>query len=373
MRKVSIEPIFPNTIVLPGNSQKIVYLDLNHWITLSKLRISSIESGQRNLFNDFVDHVENNRACFPLSLHTYVELEKNINHEQRKRLRHAIEEISRFSVVTSLHVVASHELEALLDVMIRSNPSPFGPVDYLDRGVMRAAGLDGRPRVFDRNGKDITEEYFEKYPDKEYLASTLREGFLRLNRSIIDGLSPENEAEFRNRGWDPEKLLTPYSEMAQLEQDLVEQLDDDPVYRSDPSRLKKLVSARYVYHLLNATMKSAFRIRGVEQLEEVFRPGTDDVCVLDRMPSFDVFVSLMTSLHKNPKHKWKQNHIHDVFALALTVPYCDIVVTDKEMTSHVNRTGVDKRMDTVVVSKLTHVSEHICANTRVRRRRKEVC
>ena len=356
---MSIEPAWPNTIVRSGNSQKIVYLDLNHWITLSKLRISSIRSGERNLFDDFVDHAANNRACFPLSLHTYVELEKNTNHEQRKRLRHAIEQISRFNVVTPLHVVSRHEVEALMNIVVGPNPSPFGFVNYLDWGVMRAAGLDGRTRVIDGDGKDVTEEFFENYPDKEFLASTLSEGLMDLNRSVIDGPSPENEAEFRNEGWSPEKLLAPYSEMARLEEDLLKQLDEDPSYRSDPSRLRKLVSARYVYHLLNATLKSAFRDRGVEKLEEVFRPGTDDVCVLDRMPSFDVFVSLMKSLHKNPKHKWKENHIHDIFALALTVPYCDIVVTDKEMTSHVKRTGVDKRMGTIVVSNVTEVSEHI--------------
>ena len=209
-----IEPVWPNTIVLSGNSKKIVYLDLNHWITLSKLRISSIDSGQRNLFDEFVEHVENNRACFPLSLHTYVELEKNTNHEQRKRLRHAIEKISLFNVVTTLHIVASHEVEALLNLVIGPNPSPFGFVNYLDWGVMRAAGLDGRPRVIDRDGKDVTEEFFENYPDKEYLASTLREGFIDLNRNVIDGPSPENEAEFRNGGWNPERMLAPYSEMA---------------------------------------------------------------------------------------------------------------------------------------------------------------
>ena len=354
-----IEPVFPTTIVLSRDSQKIVYLDLNHWITLSKLRISSIDSGQKNLFDEFVNHVENNRACFPLSLHTYIELEKNTNHEQRRRLRQAIEKISRFSVVTSLHVVASHEVEALLNMVIGPNPKPFGFVNYLDWGVMRAAGLDGRPCVVDRDGKDVTEEVFENYPDKEYLASTLWEGLMDLNRSVIDGPGPEKIAEFRRGGYNPDKLLAPYSEIARLEEDLLKQLDEDPRYRINPSRLRKLVSARYVYHLLNETMKSAFRSRGIELLEEVFRPGTDDVCVLDRMPSFDVFVSLMTSLHKNPKHMWKQNHIHDVFALALTVPYCDVVVTDKEMSSHVKRTGVGKRMGTVVVSKLADVSEHI--------------
>ena len=104
---------------------------------------------------------------------------------------------------------------------------------------------------------------------------------------------------------------------------------------------------------------TAIQSRGVEQFTEVFRPGTDNVCMLNRMPSFDVFVSLMTSFHRNRHHKWKENHIHDIFALALAVPYCDIVLTDKEMASHVKRTRVDKRMGTVVLSKLEDLCERL--------------
>ena len=326
---------------------------------MSKLRISSLESKTRNLFSEIVDYVENGRASFPLSLHTYVELEKNRNYEQRKRLRQAIEQASRFRVVTSLHIVASHEVEALLNDIIGLRSKPFGFVSYLDWGVMRSAGLDGRPRVKDQDGRDVTEQFFRNYPDKQYLESTLREAFVNLNRSVIEGPNPEDEGGFRMSGWNPEKLLAPYEEMVLLEEDLEKQLDEDPGYRNNSKLLRKLVSARYVHHLLNGTLKSAFRSRGVERLESVIRPGTDDVCVLDRMPSFDVFVSLMTSLHRNPKHRWKENHVHDIFALALTVPYCDIVVTDKEMASHVKRTGVAKRMGTVVLSRLGDLSKHI--------------
>lgn len=353
-------PLFPKTIVLPkNNSLKIVYLDLNHWIRLSKLRLSSKESGTRNLFDEILVHMENNRACFPLSFYTFVELAKNSNYEQRKRLGHAIEQVSLFFVVTSLHVVASHEVEALFNKIIGPNPNPFGFVRYLDWGVMRSAGLDGRLRVINGKDKDVTEAYIKNYPDKEFLLSKLREASLNLNRSVIEGPSPGDEAEFRANGWNPENLLEQYKKMAEFEKVLVKELDEDPKYRCDSGLLRNLVSARYICHLLNDTFWEGLRNRGVERLEEVFRPDSDDICQMDRMPSFDVFVSLMTSLHKNPNHGWKENHIHDIFALALTVPYCDIVLTDREMVSHVRRTGVDQRMDTVVLSKLEDLSEHL--------------
>ena len=352
-------PLFPETIELLNGSPKIVYLDLNHWIRLSQFRISSIESGTKNLFDEIVEQVENNRVCFPLSSQIYLELEKNGNRKQRKRLRHAIEQVSRFNVVQSLHIVVSHEVEALLNEIIGPNPNPIGFERYLNWGVMGSAGLDSLPPDINRDGKDVTEEWFWNYPDKEYLWSPLRMVLLDLNRSVIDGPSPENEAKLRANGWNPERLLAQYKKRAEFEKVIVKQLDEDPRYRNDSGLLKKFVSLGYVYHSLNGTLMSAIHSRGIEGFKEVFRPGTDDVRVLDRMPSFDVFVSLMTSLHKNPNHGWKDNHIHDIFALVLTIPYCDIVVTDKEMAYHVKRTGVDERMDTVVLSKLEDLSKHL--------------
>lgn len=70
------------------------------------------------------------------------------------------------------------------------------------------------------------------------------------------------------------------------------------------------------------------------------------------MPSFDVFVSMKTAFHRNPAHRWKPNHIHDIDALASAVPYCDIVVTDKEAASHLTQTGVAGRLQTTVLSRV---------------------
>ena len=42
----------------------------------------------------------------------------------------------------------------------------------------------------------------------------------------------------------------------------------------------------------------------------------------DSMPSFYASVTLKTSLHKNAIHRWTHNDVHDIHALALTLPYC---------------------------------------------------
>lgn len=49
----------------------------------------------------------------------------------------------------------------------------------------------------------------------------------------------------------------------------------------------------------------------------------------DRMPSTRTAVSLKTHYHRDGQKDWKSNDINDIDALAIGVPYCDAVFTDK--------------------------------------------
>jgi len=51
--------------------------------------------------------------------------------------------------------------------------------------------------------------------------------------------------------------------------------------------------------------------------------------------------------------------IHDTDALGSTLPYCDIVVTDRATASHARQTGWAERLDTVVLSRLSDLPRHL--------------
>ena len=51
--------------------------------------------------------------------------------------------------------------------------------------------------------------------------------------------------------------------------------------------------------------------------------------------------------------------IHDINALASAIPYCDVVVTDKEMVSHANRNKLTERMNTVMLASLSDLREYL--------------
>ena len=50
---------------------------------------------------------------------------------------------------------------------------------------------------------------------------------------------------------------------------------------------------------------------------------------------------------------WTTNDIHDIKALGSAVPYGDVVRTDKAVASQLQRTGVDERLGTTVLHRLT--------------------
>jgi hypothetical protein len=55
----------------------------------------------------------------------------------------------------------------------------------------------------------------------------------------------------------------------------------------------------------------------------------------DRMPSTRVAVSLKAAYHKDNRHVWTTNDIHDIDALSIAVPYCDVVFTDRAARNQV--------------------------------------
>ncbi len=61
--------------------------------------------------------------------------------------------------------------------------------------------------------------------------------------------------------------------------------------------------------------------------------------------------------HANPQKQWEGNDLNDVTALSIAVPYCDVVVTERQWT-HLARTAkLDQLYGTTVISDLRRLPE----------------
>jgi hypothetical protein len=98
--------------------------------------------------------------------------------------------------------------------------------------------------------------------------------------------------------------------------------------------------------------------RGVT-LDAVFQSPEEARRAFDALPSFDVAVTIKSSYHRDPQHHWTVNDIADIDALGSTVPYCDMVVTDKAIANHARQTGLADRLGTVVTSRLIDVLDFL--------------
>ena len=95
--------LWPYSLILPERPPKLIYLDLNHWIELSKANSGHLDGRKHlDILNACFNAVATGKALFPLSEFTYSEISKIKSYRQRRNLREVIEQVSRFTVVASL-------------------------------------------------------------------------------------------------------------------------------------------------------------------------------------------------------------------------------------------------------------------------------
>jgi hypothetical protein len=359
MTKAAATYTWPATLRLPARPPKLVFLDLNHWVSLAKAHTGHHDGGQfRDALAACVDAVNAGAAVFPISDSIYMEVAKIGQYRQRRDLRDVIERVSGYRVVTSRVVVAEHEVEGLLDRLVGPSPDPINAMDYLDWGVARAFGKVGGFRIKSKdNERDVTDEVRSQHPaGPEAFDLALMKAELELNRKTLDGPTAEEVPEMRGLGWDPMAAFEVALRRATQEMEQVERFNADPSWRR--GRIRDVVAAREVAIEINNILWRGLSARGTD-LEVAFSDPEAARRAFDSMPSFDVSVSLKTAYHRDPSHRWKPNDIQDIDALSSTVPYCDIVVTDREAASHLLRTGVSERLQTTVLSNISDLARHM--------------
>ena len=352
--------LWPTTIRLPERPPRLVYLDLNHWVALSKAYSGHIDGKQHRTSLDTCHKAVNDtQAVFPISEYIYAEIAKITNHRQRRNLREVIEQVGRYMVVTSLADILTHEVETILDHMVGPNPHPLSKIDYLDWGVARAFGMAGGFRIKSARGEDVTDEIRRIHPiGAEAFDKILLHAEIELNRKVIEGPSPQEEPQLRKLGWNQAAVVQLYEQNASDERAQVQRFDDHPKWRR--GRTRDVVAVREAIAEISPRLVKGFAARGLGGSDKFFSGNRDEFrSMFNAMPSVNVTVTLKTSLHRDSNYKWTNNDIYDIRALSLTIPYCDVVVTDGSMWSHVTRHELPNRYNTVVISQLAELSDHI--------------
>ncbi|MEU2713897.1 hypothetical protein [Streptomyces sp. NPDC007205] len=345
---------WPDHLVRPQTGQRLVYLDLNHWISLAKAATGHPTGAQYAPALAAVrGAVASGGYVFPLSLTHYMEMVGIQDPRQRGDIADVMEEVSGFSTLLSRTAIMRLEIEAALDRVFATTSPHVADVNLLGHGIGHAMGQRGGLYIRSESG-DVTQEARAKWPGgpaafDAFLASARRQ----LERGVLRGPTDAEVPDLQARGWDPTAARAIAEQRAESERQQAKRLDQNPEWRN---RLRDIVQARYltleVINFLNQAL-----IGRARDINDVFTDKESGRAFTECMPSADVHVALVEAAHRNRDKSWEPNDIFDVDALSIAVPYCDLVVTERH-ACHVIRTArLPQGMQTEVVPRLSDLTE----------------
>ena len=339
--------VWPPQIQLPSGGIKVVYLDLNHWIWLAKTVRGRPGSAR---FVADLDACESARtsgeAVFVLGAEHWFEMLNIKDPSQRDALAEVMERLTAFSSLVSRAVVMELELSAVLDRFARV-ATPCPTVCLLGRGIRHAVGLQSGLRVMGPTG-DVTQDFRERVGPSAF-DEFVRRSELQLERSVLRGPRDEEVASARAYGWNPEGVRRVTARRVSEERAQAARLDAETRWRR--GRLRDVVAAHELIVEFQEILPRSLAARRLN-LRDVAPDRISAQALVRSMPSTEVAIELKTAWHRDRNKSWEENDIHDIDALALAVPYCDVVVTEKACHHVLTNAGLGERMHTALLRRL---------------------
>jgi hypothetical protein len=351
MRDEAPALVWPPLLELPPDDVKLVYLDLNHWISFAQA-----STGHPN-GTPFVDTLKACKAAksagtavFVLSGFHYMEMQKIKDPAQRQAIASVMEELTGFASLMDRVVVMKLELDAMLDPLARK-PSPWRRTLLLGKGVRHSFGQPSGVRIMSPNG-DATEEMRARV-GAEKIDEIVAQAELELDRTVLRGPADDEVEDLRAHGWKPESAIQVAERRAAQERELTPMLDAETRWRR--GRLRDVVAARELCTEFQDMLRRALAERQLA-LTDVISDQESARKLARSMPSTEISIELKTAWHRNRDKNWTANDIYDIDAMALAVPYCDIVVTEKACHHALTTARLGERMHTALLRDLNELA-----------------
>jgi hypothetical protein len=331
--QVRSDVIWPGDLELPNRPPALVYLDMLGFINLAQVAVGEAAApGYGRLLPAARRARDEGRALFPLFSTHVIEL-GGVGDVRRRRERVAImEELSGYHYLMGRPQIQQIEIEAALNDIPSVRIAPLGPIPLIGPSLLWAFGMRGGLVTNAPDSDELAKHICGQMgidPGAEPMATLNRWA----ERELLAGPDDEEDPDLLALGYDPQKWRDMLEKRAEQERYLVAELDSDPKLRQ--GRLRDVVNARELVTELGDMLKritDAMKTSIVELLDSDRAKLRD---FTDRMPSTRTAVSLKAAYHKDNRHNWTTNDIHDIDALSIAVPYCDAVFTDKAARNQV--------------------------------------
>lgn len=293
---------------------KVIYLDQNHWINIAKEYYNpSTKVSDQKISHLILNSSNNKKAIFPLSIVHLNETLSRINYQSRVKLVKFMIKVSKgYTIYPSYSPLFDPEV---LQVALKKFGTPienFAKI-IIAKGILNMLGVKGDSFNTDKVVSQI-------------LTNKL----------------------FANKNLSIRKMQSDYvEEMNKNRLELMKNTDKK-------SRLDKILYDFYVGEIVSRFKKLYFKLPSHKQNEitELFQEvnnkrDTEDIMkFLENMPA--LYCVFNMTYQRDILRPVKINDINDIQALSIAIPYCDIVVTDREMASFAYRAELGKKFDTTI-------------------------
>jgi hypothetical protein len=350
---LSASPDKPESGVPPGipnRTPAVVYLDQLHWISLARAMTGHPQGAPYvGVLAELQQAVLDRKAVFPLSSTHHAELQGNANYRQRTDVAAVMSQLSGHKAISGVGPIRQAELEQALNGRFGRPAEPavvkpfgWGSQFVLGQPAMRLR-LTGPPAARAR--------FAEQFGGEEGLRQWEWQMAFLAEEMILRGpADSEIEILRRDYGYRPEAYDEVVNARTRREQDLADRMRKDSKLKG---RIDDLVGARTIYWEASYLLPEVLPPAGIT-LDEFFAGGKEWlVSLCEQMPNVAVIEALAKANHKAAADRtWRPNDIHDIDALSVAIPYCDIVVTERHCYTQVNRTPLATRFKTVILAKL---------------------
>lgn len=299
---------------------------------------------------------------FPLSGTHYMEMQGNPNFRQRSGVATIMAELSGFCALSGIGPLRWAELDQALFVRFGRPDPPRKPKPH-GWGFNFAFGENSQ--WLELTGtSESTNTFKAMFGDEGFRQFIARVNYaiqLEVLRGPSDSEVPRLRRDYEYR---PEESVSVAESRAQRERDLVQQLASDPAWTR---RIGNIVAARTLCWEVLYLLPEA--LTGVEVgIDDFFANGKEWLTAfVSDMPTIAAIMALVEANHRTTSREWSKNDIHDIDALSVAVPYCDIVVTEKHAHAQLHKAGAEERFHTTILRRLKELPDAIEARLAVNR------
>lgn len=328
-------------------SMAIIYLD--QWVYIYLLRCYNGLSPQypkyAKICQGLIESSNDGTNKFPFSLAHWHETLKNKKLSSRKELLKFMFDLSKFNTIRPWTQVINDEVRNAIRKSLglkTENLSDFVFYDELCHII--GSKLELEVKSIDPNKEDKKEE-------KEIKEKIIRDVF-KNSELISDDFCKDKYIELVDSFIQKNNELTQKLEISRKRD----------FSHPDKKMRKNISDERFFNEIIkDIIIKAAteFKLDSQKYTQQILSSRESVTTFLKLIPTAYVFHVLNEDSIRNSNRPIEPNDFFDIATLAISVPYCDVVVTEREWAKILNKNKIGELYNTKILHKIEDLSEFI--------------